>query len=152
MLINHNQIYWYICFCNIFPIYSAANACAIICHANKAHRQRASQEYRQRKRQKGWGGGASTTCLDGGCKAVGERQSLFSFGRSCNTSLIHVTNTWLHSHTDTPRHSQSHTLTNAFHRSHWTHSHEYTTPLFICCVNRSPPRLLLNRRLLQSST
>jgi len=70
-----------------------------------------------------------------GGKAASERQSLFSFGShwlSCsNTSLIHVTNTRLHSHTDTPSHSQLHTLTNAFHCSQGTYSHEYTIPLFI---------------------
>lgn len=104
---------------------------SIIYYANKAHRQR--ERYK---------------CLDGGGKAASERQSLFSFGShwlSCNTSLIHVTNTRLHSHTDTPSHSQLHTLTNAFHCSQGTYSHEYTIPLFIYSANRSPWRLLLNQ-------
>ncbi len=41
--------------------------------------------------------------------------SLFSFSRSCNTSLIHVTNTRLHSHTDTPRLTLSAAHTERIH-------------------------------------
>lgn len=59
---------------------------------------------------------------------------------SCNISLIHdphMTSTLLYSQTNTPWQSQSHTLTSAFHPSHWAHSHKFTTPLFMPSANRS---------------
>lgn len=124
MLINQNWIYLYIYFLGYFPYMLLSCKCfghtnvqlfvMLIKHIDRvSDRKTESEKVREwececeRERDRGSVGGC-TTCLDGGYKAAGERQSLFSFGRnwlSCNTSLIHVTNTQLPSHTDTPRHS-----------------------------------------------